>query len=296
MGSISRKVFFTLNSLGLFNRMSDKNFLKLRYKCQMGKSLNLNCPKSFNEKLQWIKLYDRKQEYRELVDKYEVKKYISNILGNEFIIPTLGVYDSFDEINFNELPNKFVLKCTHDSGSVIICKNKSDFPIDSIKNKVSRCLKKSYYYSGREWPYKDLKPRIIIEKYMGNEMYDYKFQCFNGKIDHIFVCEGRNTKRGVRYYYFDKDWNYLDYCHYDDIDLDYLKTLKPDNFNDMIKNVEKLCKDFIEIRIDLYNIDGKIYFGEFTFFTSSGFDTTITSEADLIIGKRLDLNRKNSGG
>ena len=154
-----------LNNRG-FHILNDEKYIKLLYKLRCNKKLDLNQPKTFNEKLQWLKLHDRNPQYTKMVDKYEAKKYVASIIGEEYIIPTLGLYDKFDDINFNELPNQFVIKCTHDSGGNIIVKDKKNFSVDDAKKKIEKCLKNNFFYSGREWPYKNVKPRIIIEKYM----------------------------------------------------------------------------------------------------------------------------------
>ena len=283
------KILIKLDDFNII-KLNDTQKINLEFKYYLGYKPNLNNPKSFNEKLQWLKLNDRKDEYSLLVDKCEVKKIISNLIGEEYIIPTIGIYDSFEEIDFSILPNKFVIKCTHDSGGVIICKNKNDLDLKSIKKKINHFLKHNYYLKHREWPYKNVKPRIIIEEYLSDTMNDYKFQCFNGKLDSVFVCEGRNTKKGVKYYYFDSDWNYLNYCDYKDIDNKNFDLLKPKNYDKMLKIVNIICEKFKQVRVDLYNIDGKIYFGEITFFTNAGYDTTISKEADLLMGERLILD------
>ena len=176
-------VLLKLDHINLI-KLSDKKYIELRYFSLFLKELNLDNPKSFNEKLQWLKLYDRNSEYTKMVDKYEVKKYVSNIIGEEYIIPTIGIYNSFDEIDFKKLPNKFVIKCTHDSGGLVVCKDKNKLDKNNAKKKIEKSLKTNYYYCGREWPYKNVKPRIIIEKYMctkeQKELIDYKFFCFNG--------------------------------------------------------------------------------------------------------------------
>ena len=166
-------------------KLDDKRFIEMSYKINMGKKLDLDNPQTFNEKLQWLKLNDRKDIYSTMVDKYEVKKYVSNIIGERYIIPTLGVYDSFDEIDFTELPEQFVLKCTHDSGGLVICKNKEELNIRKERKKFKKLLNTDFFRFEREWPYKNVKPRIIAEKYMATEnqkeLIDYKFFCINGK-------------------------------------------------------------------------------------------------------------------
>lgn len=271
--------------------LPDKLYQNMRFKEILGQKLNLKNPRSFNEKLQWLKLYDRNPLYTELVDKYEVKKYIAKKIGKEYIVPTLGVYKKFDDIDFDSLPNQFVIKCTHDSGSFVLVKSKKDLDIASVRKKINKCLKRNYYYSGREWPYKNVEPRIIIEPYLGENINDYKVQCINGEVDNIMICDGRFSKRGVRYYYFDADWNYLAYSHYDDIDKDTFSYPKPEMMDKVIELSKKIGKDFNQIRVDWYIVKNRIYFGELTFYTNSGFDDTITYEADIELGKKLSLKK-----
>lgn len=273
--------------------LKDEDYINMRYETTFNKKLNLEDPQTFNEKLQWLKLYDRNPKYTKLVDKYEVKKYVANIIGEEHIIPTLGIYNSFEEIDFQKLPNQFVMKCTHDSGSIIICKDKSKFNMEKAKNKINKALKYNYYYAGREWPYKNVKPRIIIESFMddgvNSQLVDYKLQCFWGKVDNILVCVDRDKETGVKYHYFDTNWKYLKYCPYPGINEKNINISKPKQLDKMIKIAERLSAGIPEVRIDLYIIHGKIYFGEYTFFTNGGFDTTITSDADIILGEKLKL-------
>lgn len=287
-----RKIVILLDKF-ILRFLNDKHYLKIKYKLEMKKKLNLDNPSTFNEKLQWLKLYDRNPEYTKMVDKYEVKKYVSDIIGEEYVIPTLGVYKNFDEIDFDKLPNQFVMKCTHDSGSTIVCKDKTKFDIKNAKKKISKALKYNYYYSAREWPYKNIKPRIIIESFMddgvNSQLVDYKLQCFWGKVDNILVCVDRDKETGVKYHYFDTNWKYLKYCPYPGINEKNINILKPKQLDKMIKIAERLSAGIPEVRIDLYIIHGKIYFGEYTFFTNGGFDTTITSDADIILGEKLKL-------
>ena len=204
------KAFLFLDRKNII-RINDELYLKMMYWIRLNKKLNLDNPKGFNEKLQWLKLYDRQEKYTKMVDKYEAKKYVSNIIGEEYIIPTIGIYENFDEINFDELPNKFVMKCTHDSGGIVICRDKKNFDINIAKKKINKCLKTNYYYPGREWPYKNVKPRIIIEKYMEEKNFtqlnDYKFMCFDGKVKCCFVCSERDNKNeGLAVTFFDENW------------------------------------------------------------------------------------------
>ena len=172
------KVIMKFLNLPIFHKMKDERFLKIKYFLIFGKKLKLNNPKTFNEKLQWLKLYNRNPQYTNMVDKYKVKEYISNLIGKEYLIPTLGIYDNFDDIDFEKLPNEFVMKCTHDSGSILICKDKSTIDIKKAKKQFSKTMKHNFFFFGREWAYKNVKPRIIVEKYMEDEslseLKDYK--------------------------------------------------------------------------------------------------------------------------
>src|SRR5690554_1888512 len=189
------KLFSLLGSKNKLKFIDDKLYLKLIYRGRIGKRLNLTNPKTFSEKIQWLKLYDRNPLYTTLVDKYEVRSIIRQEIGEDYLIPLIGVWDNFDDINFDELPNSFVLKCTHDSGGVIIVKNKNDFNINIARKKINSSLKKNYFYSGREWPYKNVKPRIIIEKFMvdtkSKQLIDYKLMCFNGSPKIVQVMSNR---------------------------------------------------------------------------------------------------------
>lgn len=273
--------------------LSDEMYIALKYKLILGRWPNLKNPNTFNEKLQWIKLHDKKTEYTKMVDKYEVKEYIAGKIGSEYLIPTLGVWDRFEDIDFEQLPEKFVLKCTHNSGGLVICKDKSKLHIKTAETRINNSLKENYFWHSREWPYKNVVPRIIAEKYMenpdGSELRDYKIQCFNGVADNILVCVDRYTERGVKYYYFDKEWNYLPYCVYEGVTAQNVDIDPPENLDKMIELAEILSKGIPELRVDLYEIGGKIYFGELTFFSSSGFDKSITKEADRMLGEKLIL-------
>ena len=273
--------------------MNDKDYISFQFKKALKRELDLENPQSLNEKLQWIKLYDRNPEYTKMVDKYEVKEYVKNIIGEQYIIPTLGIYDNFNQIDFDKLPNQFVMKCTHDSGSTIICKDKKTFDIDKAKKVLTKSLRHNFYYKAREWPYKNIKRRIIIEKYMKDDnledLEDFKLQCFNGVVDNIFVCVERYTETGVKYHYFDRNWNYLPYCPYEGIDATNVGVARPEKLDEMIEISEKLSKGIPEVRVDLYYINGKIYFGELTFFSHGGYDLDITYEADMEMGKRMSL-------
>jgi hypothetical protein len=255
----------------LLGWMSDEQCLKFWYRYTFGKQLNLDDPKTFNEKLQWLKLHDRKPEYTAMVDKYEAKQYVAERIGEEYIIPTLGVWNSFDEIDFDGLPDQFVLKCTHDSGGLVICKDKSKLDIAKARKRINRSLKRNFYLVSREWPYKNIKPRIIAEEYMedssNNQLRDYKFYVFDGEVKAMLVISDRmsgNMKLDV----FDADFHPLDFTRgypHSDVPIQ-----RPQTFHEMKQLAEKLSKGICVLRVDFYEVDGRVYFGELTFYGGSG--------------------------
>ena len=283
--------FGYLTRAGFYNHMSDEEYLSRKYQLYFGQKLDLQNPQTFNEKLQWLKLYNRKPEYTVMVDKYKVREYIAQELGEEYLIPLVGVWDNPDEIDFDALPNQFVLKCNHNSGlGMCICKDKSELDISKVKVELRKGLKQDYYLTGREWPYKDVPRKIIAEKYMedvSGDLKDYKFYCFNGEMKFVMINSDRNTSRPTRADYFDRDFNWLDftwgYSHAE------VHPKKPEQFEKMVAIVEKLAKGLPHIRVDLYDCNGKIYFGELTFFDGSGFDKIEPLEWDYKIGKLLKL-------
>lgn len=293
---VIKNPYLILTKLDKLNviRLKDDLFLKIRFKSEMGYDLDLQNPKSFNEKLQWLKLNDRKEIYTTLVDKYEVKDYVKNIIGEKYIIPTLGIYDKFDDIDFSKLPSQFVIKCTHNSGGLVICKDKDNLNIKEAKRKIEKSLKENYYYLGREWPYKNVKPRIIIEQYISDpnnsSLADYKFYAFSGKCNYVMVCTERDTGH-TKFYYFDRNMTLQKNMSKDGKQLTENKIdfVFPDNLEEMFTIVEKLSKDLKFVRIDLYNIAGNILFGEYTFYPSAGFDNTRTSECDKILTEQLNI-------
>ena len=283
--------FFIKSKLGLCNNVSDEEYLRQIYRFRMGKDLNLDNPKTFNEKLQWLKLHDRKPEYTTMVDKYEVKKYVDNLIGEEYIIPTLGIWDSVEEIELDKLPKKFVLKCTHDSGSIVICKDKSKLDFEAAKKKLKKGLDRNLFWYGREWPYKDVKPRIIAEPYMedgkAHELIDYKFMCFNGVVKCSFTCSERFTESGLKVTFFDKDWNVMPFERHYPASKNPPK--KPINYDKMIQFSEKLSKGISFVRVDFYEINGQLFFGELTFYPGSGFEEFTPEEWDYKLGDFLKL-------
>ncbi|PKM44126.1 MAG: glycosyl transferase [Firmicutes bacterium HGW-Firmicutes-8] len=268
-----------------------KIYVSVQYKHVVGKKLNLKNPVTFNEKLQWLKLHDKNEMCTQLVDKYEVRKHIAQTLGKKYLIPLIGVYKTFDEIKFEELPNEFVLKCTHDSGGFIICNDKKKLNIELAKEKICSCLKKNYYYKHREWPYKNVKPRIMCEKYMvddsGTELKDYKFMCFNGKVKCSFVCLNRNSTTGLNVDFYDMDWNLMPFeRHYPNSGI---RVPKPKNFTQMVKFAEILSTGIPFVRVDFYETNGQLYFGEITFYPGSGYEEFTPASYDKLLGSWLEL-------
>lgn len=272
-------------------RLSDEKKIKLEYQLYFDKQLDLDNPQTFNEKMQWLKLNDRRKIYTELVDKYEVKKFISNIIGDEYIIPTIGIYDRFEEINFELLPNEFVIKTTHDSGGIIICKDKSKFDYNKAKKKITKFISRRYYQIHREWPYKNVKPRIIVEKYMSNddkELDDYKIHNFNGVPKIILVCRDRYSESGLKEDFFDVNWNHLNIKRPDHDNSSQIIE-KPKELEKMLELSKIISKNIPFVRTDFYVINGKVYFGEITFYPSAGFAKFEPNEWDLELGTWLKL-------
>ena len=272
--------------------LPDKQYLDCRFFLKLGYKLNLKNPKTFSEKLQWLKLYDRKPEYTRMVDKYEAKKYVSEIIGADFIIPTLGVWDKVEDIEWEKLPDRFVLKCTHDSGGLVICKNKSTFDKQMALFKLRKSLRNDYYKSGREWPYKNVKPRIIAEEYLDpkpstNDLPDYKFFCFNGVPKYCQVISGRGTKMCIDFY--DKAWNHQPFHEPQIYPFAPDKQERPQRFDLMWELAAKLSENKSFSRIDFYEVRGKVYFGEITFFPTSGMGGFMPKEYDEVFGDLLSL-------
>ncbi len=283
-----------INKFNLYKSMPDKEVLNNLYYYKFKQNIDWSYPKTFNEKMQWLKLYDRNPIYSTMVDKYEVKNYVASIIGEEYIIPTIGVYDSFNEIDFKKMPNKFVIKCTHDSGGLVICHDKSKFNKRKAKKKIEKSLKTNYYYKSREWPYKNVKPRIIVEKYIEDkhikELRDYKFFCFNGKPKIMYISD--NSHRDNQHCcFFDINYNKLNIKRKDYKEFEQ-NIEKPHNFNKMIEFSKKLSKNIPHVRVDWYEINNKLYFGELTFYTCSGFIPFETEEWNYKMGEMLELPEK----
>ena len=270
---------------------ADRLYIRLLYANKMKKWLDFDNPQTFNEKLQWLKLYNRKPEYTNMVDKYEAKKFVASIIGEEHIIPTLGVWDSFDEIDFDRLPDQFVLKCTHDSGGLVICRDKSKLDKGKARKMIRHCLKRNYYRNTREWPYKNVRPRVLAEQYMvdesGYELKDYKLMCFNGKVRCTFACSQRDSKDGLCINTYDRDWNPMPFGRENVRNSEELP--KPSCYDRMVELAEILSDGIPFIRVDFYQINGKPYIGELTFFPASGMKRFDPESWDTIMGDWLQL-------
>lgn len=290
---------FLLNAdAGKYNSMPDSEYIKKMFRANMGRELDLDAPKTFNEKLQWLKLFDRKPEYTVMADKYLVRQYIGEKLGGEYLIPLLGVWDSPDDIDFTSLPEQFVLKCNHNSGlGMYICRNKSELNEKKVIAGLRKGLNQDYYLRGREWPYKNISRKIICEKYMtdspeSKDFSDYKFFCFNGMVDCVMLCLERSSG-DTKFYFFDRDWNLKRYNIRGKNAPEGFTLPKPDNIDKMFEIASELSKGLPFARIDLYNSEGKIFFGEITFYPDSGFDANLLPETDEYFGSLITLPDKN---
>ena len=267
-----------------------KLYIKVLFRLIFGYWMDFKNPRSFNEKLQWLKLYDKRPEYVKLVDKYEAKRIVAEVLGEKSIIPTLGVWDRVEDITFDQLPNQFVLKCTHDSGGLVICKDKTSLDIDKAKKKIAKCLKNNYYNEGKEWPYKKVPHRIIAEQYIeatkDNDLFDYKLFCFGGKVRFYKIDYGRYIEHHANYYSLDGEL--LPFGEQSCMPTDRFFQ-KPKNFELMINYAELLSKGHPFMRVDFYNVDGEIKWGECTLYPASGFGIFIPDSWDMKLGEMLSL-------
>lgn len=269
----------------------DKLYLRVLYYTYMGKRLNIRNPKTYNEKLQWLKLYDHNPVYTKLVDKYEAKKYVADRIGEEYIIPTLGVWNRPEDIDFSTLPDKFVLKTTHDSGGIIIADKYVGYDRKKINTFFNERLSRSTYEIQREWPYKNVPKRIIAEQYMEDdkthELRDYKFFCFDGVVKAMFIATDRQSDKPTAFDFFDPDFNWLDIRHgHPNAEI---RPEKPINFELMKEISAKLSKGLPQVRVDLYEINGKVYFGELTFFHHGGIVPFDPEQWDRIFGDWIKL-------
>ena len=269
----------------------DKFYLRICFYLEMGKKLDLRNPKTMNEKLQWLKLYNRKPEYTTMVDKILVKDYVAKIIGEDYIVPLLGVWDTPDQIDFDALPSQFVLKTNHSGGNtgVVIVKDKSKIHREAIKEKLQISLKSDIYARYREWPYKNVERKVFAEAYLGDDLADYKFYCYNGYADAVMICVDRQIG-DPKFYFFDKEWNLKRYNKRGKEAPADFTLPKPDGVDKMFELASVLSKDIPYARVDFYNINGQIYFGEITFFPASGFDKNRLPESDALFGEMIRLD------
>lgn len=289
------RCFHVLHYHHKLNWIPDKLFIQLQYYSRFGKFPDLKNPKTYNEKLQWIKLHDRKPEYTPLVDKLLVKDYIAEKLGSDHVIPTIQSWDSPEEIDFDSLPEKFVLKCNHNSGGVIVCRDKSKLDRKKTVEKLSRYLKEDFYFRCREWPYRNVKRKVFAETYMEDEatseLRDYKFFVFSGKVKALcVVCDRTNPETGTKLDYFDENYQHLPLAQlYQNADT---PPEKPACFDEMKRLAEMLGQGYAHIRVDFYVVNGNIYFGELTFFSGGGLQPFEPPHWDEIFGSWLELPEK----
>lgn len=287
----TRVIFMSTH--GLHNFITDEEFVKTRYESAFGKKLNLENPVTYTEKLQWLKLYDHCAEYSTMVDKISVKKYVANKIGDEYIVPLLGVWDKADDIDFEGLPSQFVLKSSHDSGGYIVCKNKESINKGELRKKVNALLKRNYYYGTREWPYKNVPPRVFAEEYLedseSRELRDYKFFTFGGEPKVLYITSGRG-KGDTTADFFDMEGNHLDLKI--DHEMAEVEPKLPKNFELMKSLARKLSEGTPQLRVDFYEVNGRVYFGELTFFHCGGLVPLKPEKWDKQFGEWVDLPEK----
>lgn len=290
----NRNLFFATILEKMNFLFSDKLYLQLLFFLRMESWLNLKNTKTFNEKLQWLKLYNRNPLFTTMVDKYAVKDFVASVIGEKYIIPTLGVWTKADDIDFEKLPDQFVLKTTNGGGGdVVICKNKAKFNIDYAVKHLKQGLKKNIYKIFREWPYKNVLPRIIAEKYLddnGHVPIDYKIYCFNGEPYKVMMCLDRDKDEETKFYSFDFKWNLLRHNLRGKAAPEGFSLPKPKSLDEMYNIAKKLSQGIPFVRVDVYDVNGQMFFGEMTFFPDSGFDSKILPEIDALYGSMIDLS------
>lgn len=273
----------------------DSLFLRIKYFYRLHKFPNLKNPQTFTEKLQWLKLHNRRPVMTTMVDKFAVKEYVGGIIGDQYVIPTLGVWKNVEDIEFEKLPNQFVLKCTHDSGGLVICRDKSKLDIKKVCNKLSYTLKSDYFAMNREWPYKTVPRQIIAEQFMEDhnhpgDLADYKFFCFNGEPKYCQVIRDRNTVETIDFY--DMEWKHQEFVGLNIIARNGLTAVeRPLHLDNMIAICRKLATEAPFTRVDLYVINDKVYFGEITFYPATGMGKFTPEKYNYILGEMIDLKR-----
>lgn len=289
--------FMINRGLGFYNDRDDKYYLQRCFESIYHSKVDFENPQTFIEKLQYLKLNNRKDEYTTYVDKYSVRDVIKEKLGEEFLIPLLGVWDNVEQIEFDNLPEKFVIKCNHNSGKgMYICKDKKQLNIECMKKELAQGLKEDYYQICREWPYKNVKRKIIAEQYMENknesDLVDYKFFCFGGEPVYCQVIRNRSTNETIDF--FDMNWNHQPFtgvfasnekiCPFSKETIQ-----RPITFELMKKSAKILAEGIPFVRIDFYEINKKMYFGEITFFPGGGFGEFYPTEWNKTIGDMIDV-------
>ncbi len=284
--------FEFLAGKGFYNYLDDETYLKRMYRVKTGMVLDLDNPKCFNEKMQWLKLHDRRPEYTIMVDKLAAKEYVGSIIGEEYIIPTIAEWKTVEDIDWGSLPNQFVMKVTHDSGGLVICTDKKKLNIKESEKKIRRSLRCDYYKLYREWPYKDVPRKVLAEKYMydGDStegLTDYKLMCFNGTVKCSFTGTNRYSKDGLNVTFFNRDWERMPFERKYPADRNPIP--KPQSYDLMIKLAELIAKDIPFCRVDFYEINGKPYFGEITFYPGTGLEVFSPQSWDEDLGSWIKL-------
>lgn len=285
--------FYAKARMGKYDHLPDDEYLRRMFRAKMGTELNLDHPRTFNEKLQWLKLHNHRPECTMMVDKYEAKEYVAGIIGEEHIIPTLGIWDRFDEIDFDALPDRFVLKCTHDSGGLVICRDKAVLDMDKARKKIEKSLAYDFFSLGREWPYKHVKRRILAEQYMEDsagkgDLTDYKLHFFSGECKAVMIGQNRFGANGLDNDYYTPEWEHFDFTRGNSHNAEKLSP-RPPEMDEMLRLGKMLAKDEPFVRIDFYVINGKIYFGEITFYPASGFNAFHPEKWDHIFGEWIKI-------
>lgn len=286
------RAFLYFAGKGYFDGMRDETFLKLKYRGKMGKRLRLDGPKTFNEKLQWLKLYDRRPEYTRMVDKYLVRDYIAERMGEQYLIPLLGVWDRPEDVPFETLPEQFVIKCNHNSGlGMYICKDKARLNPSEVRRELDLGLRQDYYLTGREWPYKNVPRKILAEQYLESDaggLTDYKIHCFHGTPKFILVCRSRFSAEGLTDDFYTPQWEHMD-LRRPGVPNGTTPVPRPEKLEEMLTFAKELSRDIPFLRVDLYLVEGRIYFSELTFFPASGFEPYEPEQWDERLGELLEL-------
>ena len=283
---------FSFSKVG--HLLPSKMYLSILYRCYFGKKINFKKPVTFSEKLQWLKINRKDKKLVSLVDKFAVRDYVSKKIGSQYLVPLLGKWDSVSDIDFDSLPTQFVLKCNHDSGSVVVCRNKNEFDFKKAKKKLKKCMKNNLYYFGREWPYKNVKPCILAEQYLtdgqSEQLKDYKFYCFNGEPRFLYLSEGLDNHETGHISFLTLNWEKMPFHRNDFMEFDSLPQ-QPVNLDLMIRFSRILSSSHPFVRVDFYEVNGKLFFGELTFYPGSGFTVFEPSKYDEILGSWINLSQ-----